>query len=289
LRKGGWEWGAYPSLVRVRDGFVFSEACRLMYGTTEPRWPLRDVTPSGLRLGVATGSIQRLAAEPGTGRLAAWINRWSEPDDLVVLGADLTVIASTGIPDAVHGRQICFSGPSVLTIYGQGPMASWHVGSSAISPIVADTPAWANDVQSVPGGPMRIVCHNALGWVAEYLDPGTLRPVACPDALAWASALDGTLYPSPDGRYAAFWPRGRDELEVRDLRQQEISELVSRPLARFRPADFPAVAELAGRLPDQGAIGLLQLCLEYRFGSDVAIGDAPSSVPGMDDIGLTRG
>jgi hypothetical protein len=93
-------------------------------------------------------------------------------------------------------------------------------------------------------------CHNAFGRVAEYLDPRTLRPVACPTALSWETHRDGTLYLSPDGRHAAFRPRGRDELEVRDLLDQEISEFVSRSLARFRPADLPAVTELASRLQD---------------------------------------
>jgi hypothetical protein len=137
----------------------------------------------------------------------------------------------------------------------------------------------------------------------EYLDAGTLRPAECPAALAWVPQRDHRLYLSPDGGYAALWRSWsaerpwledgytyKGEIEVRDLVREEFSELARRPLASFRPADLAAVTALAGRAGDRPvrtALGLLRACLEYRFGADVAIGDAPAPVPGTDDIALS--
>lgn len=77
---------------------------------------------------------------------------------------------------------------------------------------------------------------------------------------------------SPSGDHAAV-QRPHGELEVRDLRLDEIAGLIDRPLAIARPADLATVAAVqALRLRPEAntAIALLRGCLEHRFGSGAA-------------------
>jgi len=72
----------------------------------------------------------------------------------------------------------------------------------------------------------------------------------------------------PSGDHAAVQRPG--ELEVRDLRLDEIAGLIDQPLATACPADLATVAAAqALRLGPEAntAIGLLRACLEHRFGS----------------------
>jgi hypothetical protein len=70
----------------------------------------------------------------------------------------------------------------------------------------------------------------------------------------------------------------------------DITSLIAQPMSAMTPADF---SEVRGALsiPDlfpsaQPALELLAACLEYRFGAEVAIGDA-APTPEADSIGLS--
>jgi hypothetical protein len=148
--------------------------------------------------------------------------------------------------------------------------------------------------------------HSLYGsYVRQYLDARTLEPTQCPAALGWTLLADGTydafewLCLSPDGEGAARVRRPRtgdyswvNEVEVRDLVREEIAGLVPRPLARARPGDLAALTQLAAGARGGGALavlGLLRACLEYRFGADLAIGEAGSHRGTDDDIALAAG
>jgi hypothetical protein len=117
-----------------------------------------------------------------------------------------------------------------------------------------------------------------------WLDARTLTQVDGPAGLR--DTLE--LWVAPGGDRVAL-RRNDDELEVRDLRLGEITDLLKRPLAAARPVDLAAVAaaQAIGTSPGaREAIGLLRACLEYRFGSDVAVYDVAPTAYGADDIAL---
>jgi hypothetical protein len=309
---------AVPRLALVRDGFVVAMSGRLQHGTAEPGSGLRDVT----RFVGRHAAVRLLAGEPGTGRVAVVVT-----DGLVILGPDLHVIAATydrpDRNDSLRIAEIRFCGPSVLITCdeGTGRFRSWRVDApmteqaSTVLPhtfptrfqplasaglIVVESQANAD-----PDGtlrPTRRVHRSRTRFFREYLDAGTLQPVECPAVLGWSRHPDEgherfeRLTVSPDRGLAALTrsrsrPNGWvDEVEVRDLARQEVSELASRPLARSRPASLAAITDLAGRARGDDALavlGLLRACLEYRFDADVAIGRGTRPVAGGDDIALT--
>jgi hypothetical protein len=108
--------------------------------------------------------------------------------------------------------------------------------------------------------------------------------------LGWTlRAGAGHLLPTDTDHHVA-WLRDDGDLEVRDLRLGEISELVKRPMASSRPADLNAVAEAGEYTTSQETAEvtrLMRACLEYRFGADIGLGTTTGSPGGADDIALT--
>jgi hypothetical protein len=288
-----------PELAWVRDGFVLTRFGRLWHGTAEPGSRLRDIT----RFTGRNCSVHLVASEPRTGRVAVVVT-----DGLVVLGPDFEVIAQTYDPpdqnDSLRIAQIGFCGPSVLITSDKdtGRFQSWQVGppmTAQASTVLPHT--FPTRFQSLPAEWLIVIEPRwETRFFREYLDARTLQPVACPALLDWARHPDGglerfeRLYPSPDGGYAALTRlRGgpdswAGEVEVRNLAKEKIRQLVSRPLARARPADLAAVTDLATRAGDdaRAGTGLLRACLEYQFGADVAVGQATRQATADDDIAL---
>jgi hypothetical protein len=322
----------YLGLAAVPAGFVVALCGRLLHGTAEPGSPLRDVTPPGLCVPGRTGSITHVASEPRTGRLAVVVTRPEHvPDSVAVLSPDFQVLGHADFPEAGGPpvEHIGFCGPErLITCQARtGRLWSWEADPLLAAEATTVFPGTCpKEVQPLPSAGLIVIDTKATidregrlrpdasDWVnvntrhfREYLDAGTLRPVACPAVLEWARQPDEAFDRyhrfdlSPDGEHAALsrWvPANRDalewpELEVRNLIREEISELVRRPLAHSRPACLSAVAGLlAGRRPgDQTAVAVLRLlraCLEYRFGTDVAVGGQPPTLS-ADDIAVSPG
>jgi hypothetical protein len=284
-------------MAAVSGGFIVVTASgRLLLGTVDPGSGPRDVTPPGLNLYDAT----RVVSEPQSGRIAIVIRRHPyTSDDLLILGPDFKVIGQATVRETI-GADISWVGfccpDRLITRHGPTRLRSWRVGPPMVVEAATELRAeqriyLPHIVQSLPSAGLIMV--ESLG--REYLNAGTLRPTACPAALAWAPPHDGHLFLSPDGGGAALWRSWREqgsykgEIEVRDLVREEISELVRRPLARFRVADLAAVTDLTGRAGDRpvsAALSLLRACLERRFGADVAVGDQPPA-PSADDIAIS--
>lgn len=293
----------HPQLAAMPGGFVVAEPGRLLYGTAEPGSGLRDVTPPSSRLATGTGAITRVATEPDSGCIAIVVRRRPhDPDHLLVLGPDFRVIDQVAVPEtgATGISWISFCGPGrLITRHGHTEIRSWRVGPPTEAEAATELRNQEWKIQPVPSAGLIMTEY----FSREYLDAGTLRPAECPAALAWVPQRGHRLYLSPDDGYAALWRSWSEErpwledgysykgeIEVRDLVREEFSELGRRPLASFRPADLAAVTALARRAGDRPvrtALGLLRACLEYRFGADVAIGDAPAPAPGTDDIALS--
>jgi hypothetical protein len=310
-------WPDVLRLALVRDGFVLATKSRLRHGTAEPGSGLRDVSRSIRYL-----APHRLASEPRSGRVAVVVI-----EGLVVLGPDFEVIARAFDPpdwsDSRRIQWIGFCGPSVLITCDKdtGRLRSWQVGPPMTLGATTVLPhTFPTRFQPVPSAglimiesqanigadgmlrPTPTVSGSRTRFFREYLDARTLQPAACPPVLEWARHPDGgltrveRLYLAPDGGHAALSRlRGRPyssagELEVRDLAREEIRELARRPLARSRPADQAMLTDLAARARRDDALavlGLLQACLDYRFGSDVAVGQAGQPATGADDIAIS--
>jgi hypothetical protein len=322
-------YARFPMLAWVPAGFVVAVGGRLLLGTAEPGSPLRDVTPSGLGVERHTGLITHVVSEPRTGRIAIVITHPEHvPDSVAVLGPGFRVLGHADVPEADGPpiKDIGFCGPERLITCDErtGRLRSWR----ADPPLAAEaetvlSSAFPERVQPLPSAGLIVIDTKATiddagalrpdasdvytgstRYFREYLDAGTLRPVACPAVLEWArqpremSSTYHGLDLSADGGHAALFrwlPNDRNgherrELEVRDLVRDEISELVRRPLARSRPADLAAVTDLlAGRVSDPAVVtvlGLLRACLEHRFGADVAVSDQPPTLS-ADDVGLS--
>jgi hypothetical protein len=286
----------YRQLARAGDGFVVAARDRVFYGTaTGTR--LADITPPGLRLS-ERDLVRRLVSEPHAGRVAFVIVRLDldAPNDVVVLGPDFSAIAvQPPVPPAYSGM-VGFCGPGRLITYElyRTPLMglrSWEVTSSGIRSESMTRLRHSPFFRVL--SPLRLVIRYdevAPGQFAEtaLLDAATLQQVARPAALTCLPArMTGLPAVSRDGRCVAF-RSGHGKLEVHDLLREKVSELIQRPLGDFGPADAAAVTELAGYGEggtSLAAIGLLQACLGYRYGSDVGIGLSPGTIPG-DDITL---
>jgi hypothetical protein len=280
---------------KVPGGFIMQDfAGALLYGSTVPRSPLRPVVPSGLGQDPAGKWLRALGCEQVTGRLAVAVGH----DDraLVVLNRDFEVIGrGDGLSGGVLDAEFC--GPErLITISGSWfqtlppwRVSSWRVGSSLSLEAEAST--------STRGFPRFLPFANRIALATRadigqpsdqsyqadsYLDPRTLAPADTPPEMRGA----GQFWLSPSGDRLAT-RQSDTELEVRDLRQYGIGERLRRAMARLAPADLGAVraagAHHLSREPAE-VTSLLQACLEYRFATDVAVGDRPAAAP--DDITL---
>jgi hypothetical protein len=257
-------------------GFVIAEPGRLLHGTAEPGSPLRDVTPPGLRLDGDRDVLADVVADPLTSRLAVLVIRRGSVvrDDVLILDPGFSVTGQIAVPfDERWGtiHVLGFGGSDrLITIrgaYHDKQLQSWTVGQP--SAVGAETELHGSyDIQLLPYA-------EVIRTGGTCLDAGTLRPAACPGALAWAQQPGGRLMLSRDGGQALLsrseGDREREkvhyELLVRDLVQYEISEWAARPMSGLGADDLAAVAILQERArarPARDALTLLRACLEYR-------------------------
>jgi hypothetical protein len=138
----------------------------------------------------------------------------------------------------------------------------------------------------VPGSGLVAIRGDLPGAAVRWLNAETLATVAGPPGMGAARRI----WASPGGEYVAVV--GADGMEVHDLRLSDVAGLLARPLADARPEDLAIVRAAAGCDAGPGAkqaIGLLRACLEYRFGTELALGDAGAVTARADDIELGRG
>jgi hypothetical protein len=281
-------------LIRVPGGFVATDWYRLLHGTPRGR-EVRDILPPDLGVGPGAGRIEQLVSEPRTGSIAFRVSHGgSIHDELVVLGSDFQVIAKRPLSRGTYGSGLIgFSAPGRVIIHeAHMALRSWTVGSSEVSLPGADPdhyywgyfllPLWRIVVRLDREGP------DHYAWT--YLDAESLEPAEPPSAFTCMPTRSTTApHQSPDGCCVGVRIEPQ-VMEIHDLVREEVAMLLRRPLARLGHADLAAAAECAGRLrfrvAARQAVDLLRACLEYRFATEVAIGEA-SSVDGTDDIGLT--
>jgi hypothetical protein len=121
----------------------------------------------------------------------------------------------------------------------------------------------------------------------RYLDRETLDDIPTP---SWLADLYPTcLFASPDGATLAVG--GHELVEVAEAGcAPAVTALADRPLAATSPADLYAVTAQLSRTPPHSAarpfLELLCGCLAYRFGMEVAIGEAAPVHARGDDIVL---
>jgi hypothetical protein len=275
-------------LHKVSGGFVVGTRTRLLHGTAAPQSPLREVTPRALRQELAEKQITMLASEPMTGRLAVVIRE--EPhhyESLAVLDADFRVIGR-GADIADRLDRSCFEwlgfcGPDrLITRSAFKQLCSWRVEPRLIRE--ATTRSSARHMLPMP----------AAGWIVldsrDHRDARTLQEVDYPPMLGWMLHAGAGRLLSTDTDHHVAWLRDDGDLEVRDLRLGEISELVERPMASSCLADLNVVAEASAYAtsPEIAEVTrLMRACLEYRFGADIGLGTTTGSPGGADDIALT--
>jgi len=255
----------YPRLREVPGGFVVNIGNRLLAGTAVAGTGLREVWPpdqdqerAGTRL-----AIRDLASDPVSGRLAIIAQQLGEPPSIIVLDAGFRVISQVAASDSPL-PPLRFCGPDLLLgrLGGGSHLCSWQIGPPMT--LAASTPLRALTIRPLPRSGLIAVDPLLRGSPRTWLDARTLTPAEGPPALRDASEF----WVSPSGDHAAVQRPG--ELEVRDLRLDEIAGLIDQPLATACPADLATVAAAqALRLGPEAntAIGLLRACLEHRFGS----------------------
>jgi hypothetical protein len=132
--------------------------------------------------------------------------------------------------------------------------------------------------------PLARAAHHAMrmgtsGWV-----PSDDRDRALFTLLLGANNLHVT---SPGWAEPGRWPDNLSAVHDRALRA-----LAARPLAAMRPADLKTATWLlrARNLgPARAFAQTLKACLEVRFGTEVALGEAAAPRPGADDVGPAAG
>jgi hypothetical protein len=277
-------------LHKVSGGFVVGTRTRLLHGTAAPQSPLREVTPRALRQELAEKQVTMLASEAATGRLAVVIRE--EPhhsESLAVLDADFRVIGrGADIADRLDPscfEWLGFCGPGrLITRSTFKHLCSWRVEPRLIRE--ATTRSSARHMLPMPAAG-RIVLDSR-----DHRDARTLQEVDCPPMLGWTLRVGAGRLLSTDTDHHVAWLRDDGDLEVRDLRLGEISELVERPMVSSRPADLNVVAEAGAYAtsPETAEVTrLMRACLEYRFGADIGLGTTTGSPGEADDIALTAG
>lgn len=125
--------------------------------------------------------------------------------------------------------------------------------------------------------PELLVAPGGPGWLKDE-DPNRRFVAVSPYGDTIVISMHEPPLPQP--RYDV-WTWGR--LEVHSPYLSSAREALERPLLHATPQDRHRVRELRSRIGDPGvreALGLLDACLEVRFGGDIALGTGPVSAGG---------
>jgi hypothetical protein len=269
-------WAKNPRGLRpVPGGFVVNDDDGVLGFGSADSDTLRFVTAAdiGLKKGI-TG----YAVEPATGRMAV-VSATPAPTTsgyvlLSVLDSDLTVLGQSTTYALANVR--FFDQDRLISTDHTGRTSSWRVADGEL--VLDAHQIFEGSVTSpIPGGPLKIVSR----WDPDekWVDPVTLEPVAAPNVAA------PPLYTSPDGVHAVF--ERETAIEVRDLRLHDAAEMLTRPLTEVERSHMPVVSSAIERADAEvkPVLELLQAFLEYRLGSDIAIGPVGKALAD-DDIAL---
>lgn len=293
--------GRYPHdvariLVKVGAGFVAATGDGLLPGERQIR--LNGQPP----LGLWSGDF-RLAAEPGSGRLALGRH---DGRDLVILDEELRLVARyEGDEYGEVGRldDVVFAGPDQLITLGKdGAVCLWRRAGDTLEVMATaqaagvfpvpfkhpDTNApWKVDVPRLCALPeFGLVAAVGYRGVVVCLRADTLGLADLPRELA-EDPVDG-LWSSEDGRYLAI-ARANGRLDVRDLRLRDVADVVPKPMGSMSIDDLAAVTAVQRRdldIETGELFGLLQTCLEHRLATEIQLGTAAGHHAEADDIAL---
>ncbi|MGN9907601.1 hypothetical protein ACTMTJ_08625 [Phytohabitans sp. LJ34] len=275
--------GLNLDLARTPSGFVVATGTSLRLGTAAgPLGAKVDLEALGL-----DGWLARIAGDPVAGLLAIAASDGTKYG-VVLLTADLEPLARGTVDDRPWGLHV--SGPDHVLTWGseRGTLRSWRREGTSLTVATECEDAFPESVRMELGVPVR---RNVS--VLAWYDPATLEQVAGPPGHRSSDAPTPALSRHRD--FAASepkWTWPRVGLEVRDLRLCELVDLIRWPIAKATPAMLHTVAALEGEDLDDEAAALLRAfraAVEYRLGTDVALGSLARRRADDDDIALGGG
>jgi hypothetical protein len=291
---------AMSDLAPYADGFVMLRQSWVMrpgheIETHDGRGELLFCDPHGRALRRVTlpisgyeSDLGQVVVDPDSGRLA-------------VLGRTVTLLYAP-LGEQVIARSwssancVCFLGPGRFVAERRDTLQMWHaLGSRLVRQpmprhrMLRDD--WVTCIVAIPQrGELAVLVKKAPekpGFV-RYFDSETLTEVEGQHGLAGKASHE--LWSSPRGSAHAL--ASEDGAIDIAFAAHPLAPLLGQPMGDMTSSDLVAVAGSLGRhdqFPaERSALELLRACLEYRFGADVAIGDAPAPGPGTDDIALSR-
>jgi hypothetical protein len=249
---------------------------------------------------VPFGQPLSLATDPAGGRIAVGRSREL---GLSILDESLETIASVRFPGVSAGRvhDVAFTGTDrLVSVDKGGRLRLWERDGHTLRVLVEGHvpahawPQWAG----VRGGLRTATLHAfpLVGRIAvagrgqvAWLDAHTLAEADPPPGLPVAGEWD--IWSSPDG--SRVMVANDRTIVVVDLLARAVAEMLTKPLAKLGSADLVVVsAAIAQRDlgPEVGQLLELALArLEYRFATEISLGDTTAIRPAGDDIALGGG
>jgi hypothetical protein len=235
--------------------------------------------------GLSEDDLREVVVEPGSGRLA-------------IRGYGVELLAPFGEQSIARSwsatNGVCFLGPGHFVAERYGTLQTWRlVGGRLVRqpvPRRALPDHRASAIVSVPRLGQLAVLWGKGNWSRQprfvrYYDAQTFAEVKGQHGLAGMTGQE--VWSSPDGSAHALASDGAIDVA---LTIHPLASQLARPLGDMTPSDLAAVAGSLGsqdQFPaERPSLELLRACLEYRFGSDFAIGRRPTSPGEPDDIGL---
>jgi hypothetical protein len=232
------------------------------------------------------GGLGQVVVDPGSGRLA-------------IHGHGVQLYAPFAEQRIAQSWQVrnfmCFLGPGRFVVVARsGTLQMWHLlgGRLVRQPMRRRVPR-DHGVASIVAVPQRGELAVLIRKMPEepgfvrYFDTDTLTEVEGQHGLAGKTGHE--LWSSRQGSAHAL--ASEDGAIDIAFATHPLAPLLGRPMGDMTSSDLAAVAGSLGRhdqFPaERPALELLRACLEYRFGADVAIGDAPAPGHGTDDIALS--
>ena len=291
---GPWPAGIHPvpraaAFDRLTNGFaalIYDEGARtlrLLSGTGQEvaAYERRDLalrTTLGLPAKIAN-DMRTFATEPASG-LVAFAGRGLFLARLT--GGGLEPLAYR--PFSASSRStLAFSGPDrLITMDDDRELRVWRPDGDELHLVAERKVAGAGPVDLPSAGVIVMQDMSGVGAGTRqlrYVAADTLADVPLRDRFNRPKDTFG-VFAAPDGTRlgVCYW----DGVEIAEI---GFTELAHRPLAATTPADLLAVRTRLTRDPANTFLTLLRACLEHRFGTDVALGNRPVSLP-SDGIAL---
>jgi hypothetical protein len=299
---GGWRrWQLAPT--RSGRGFIAAHPLGggLLLGSGRRRALTRTcarldgvVLRYWAQVGRAPQSRVQVGTDPASGRIAL-----TSDTDLVVLDSARRVLASWHETTYPQFRDTApfFCGPDTLITVDPHWLGLWCLnggdsGAGTLKIVASQRPdagGYGPPLVVLPSaGLVGCCCYGGAGQMA-WFDTATLAPAAAPPGMP-DGRVDG-VWASPGGEYLAVAVGGR--VRVCEPWPGGAALLLTKPMATMGPADLTAAADVERTDPNAAvrrAMGLLRACLEFRIGTEVALGGvAAPDAAGADDIGLVPG